>query len=191
MKSGQRGVILISALILVALAAIVATSLFFETALSARRAAASFSMEQAMQLGAGGEALAAFAIADDKNSDDTDKDAWAQHYGPVEVENGVTLEAQVSDEQGKFNLNTLLRKDGTSRSRGREGAGPAAGTVGAGCEVGEPHHRLDGSQRGSPRLMAAKTACIFPRIRPIAPATCCSPACRSCSSCRGSPARCT
>jgi general secretion pathway protein K len=112
MKSGQRGVILISALILVALAAIVATSLFFETALSARRAAASFSMEQAMQLGAGGEALAAFAIADDKNSDDTDKDAWAQHYGPVEVENGVTLEAQVSDEQGKFNLNTLLTKDG-------------------------------------------------------------------------------
>ncbi len=109
----QRCVILISSLILVALAAIVATSLFFDTALAARRAAASFSMEQAVQLGAGGEALAAFAIAEDKNSDDTDRDAWAQHYGPVEVENGVTLEAQISDEQGKFNLNTLLRKDGT------------------------------------------------------------------------------
>jgi len=113
MKTRQRGVILISALILVALAAVVATSLFFETALMARRAAASFSMEQAVQLGAGGEALAAFALADDKNSDDTDRDPWAQHYGPVEVETGVALEAQVSDDQGKFNLNTLLRKDGT------------------------------------------------------------------------------
>lgn len=113
MKTRQRGVILISALILVALATIVATSLFFDTALSARRSAASFSLEQALMLGAGGEALASYAIEQDKNSDDTDKDGWARHYGPIEVENGVTLEAQVSDEQGKFNLNTLLRKDGT------------------------------------------------------------------------------
>ena len=65
MRTRERGVILMSALILVALAAIVATSLFFDTALAARRAAASFSMEQAVQLGAGGEALAAFAIAED------------------------------------------------------------------------------------------------------------------------------
>jgi general secretion pathway protein K len=112
MKTPQRGVILISALILVALAAIVATSLFFETALAARRSAASFSMEQAMQLGAGGEALAAYALSEDKNSDDSDKDPWAQHYGPVEVENGVSLEAQIVDEQGKFNLNTLLTRSG-------------------------------------------------------------------------------
>lgn len=111
-RKRQRGVILISALILVALAAVVATSLFFETALAARRAAASFSMEQAVQLGAGGEALAAYALSQDRNSDDTDKDPWAQHYGPVEVESQVTLEAQIGDEQGKFNLNTLLRKDG-------------------------------------------------------------------------------
>lgn len=113
MRTRERGVILMSALILVALAAIVATSLFFDTALAARRAAASFSMEQAVELGAGGEALASYAIENDKNSDDTDKDSWAQHYGPVEVEAGVTLEAQVSDEQGKFNLNSLLRQDGT------------------------------------------------------------------------------
>lgn len=112
MRAGQRGVILISALILVALAAVIATSLFFDTALSARRAAASFSMEQAVQLGAGGEALAAYALAEDKNSDDTYRDAWAQHYGPVEVESQVALEAQIYDEQGKFNLNTLLRRDG-------------------------------------------------------------------------------
>lgn len=109
----QRGVVLISALILVALAAVVAATLFFDTAMSARRSAATFSMEQAVQLGAGAEALAAYALGEDKNQDDTMKDGWAQHYGPVEVETEVGLEAQINDEQGKFNLNTLLKADGT------------------------------------------------------------------------------
>src|SRR5690349_5127549 len=109
----QRGVVLLSALILVALAAVVAATLFFDTAMTARRSAASFSMEQAMQLGAGAEALVAYALVEDKNQDDTMRDGWAQHYGPVEVEAEVGLEAQVTDEQGKFNLNTLLKADGT------------------------------------------------------------------------------
>jgi general secretion pathway protein K len=113
MKRAQRGVVLMSALILVALAAIVATSLFFDTALTARRSAASFSMEQALALGQGAEALAAYALVQDKNSDDTPNDAWAEHYGPVDVEAGVTIEADVGDEQGKFNLNSLLKADGT------------------------------------------------------------------------------
>lgn len=112
MKHRQRGVVLMSALILVALAAVVATSLFFDTALSARRAAASFSMEQALSLGQGAEALASYALKEDKNSQDTPSDAWAEHYGPVDVEAGVTIEADVIDEQGKFNLNTLLTSDG-------------------------------------------------------------------------------
>ena len=109
----QRGVVLLSALILVALAAVVAATLFFDTAMTARRSAASFSMEQAMQLGAGAEALAAYALVEDKNQDDSLRDGWAQHYGPVEVETEVGLEAQITDEQGKFNLNTLLKADGT------------------------------------------------------------------------------
>jgi len=108
----QRGVVLISALILVALASVVAATLFFDTAMSARRTAASFSMEQAVQLGAGAEALAAYALVQDKNQNDTMQDAWGQHYGPVEVETEVGLEAQITDEQGKFNLNTLLKADG-------------------------------------------------------------------------------
>lgn len=112
--SRQRGVVLLSALILVALAAVVAATLFFDTAMSARRSAASFSMEQALQLGAGAEALAAYALVQDKNQDDSMRDGWAQHYGPVEVETEVGLEAQITDEQGKFNLNTLLKADGTA-----------------------------------------------------------------------------
>jgi general secretion pathway protein K len=113
MRRAQRGVVLMSALILVALAAIVATSLFFDTALTARRAAASFSMEQALSLGQGAEALASYALVQDKNSEDSPSDSWARHYGPVDVEAGVSIEADVSDEQGKFNVNSLLKPDGT------------------------------------------------------------------------------
>jgi general secretion pathway protein K len=109
----QRGVILISALILVALAAIVATTVFFETAMSARRTVSSFSVEQALQLGQGAEALAAYALGDDKNQEDTAQDDWAQPYGPFEVETGISVDAQLTDEQAKFNINSLLRIDGT------------------------------------------------------------------------------
>jgi general secretion pathway protein K len=109
----QRGVILMSALILVALAVVIAATLFFETAMSARRAVASFSMEQALQLGQGAEALAAYGLREDKNQDDTPQDSWAQPYGPVEVAPEVGLEALVTDEQARFNINTLLNADGT------------------------------------------------------------------------------
>jgi general secretion pathway protein K len=110
----QCGVILMSALILMALAAIVAAALFFDTAMSARRSVASFSMEQSLQLAQGAEALAAYALKEDKSSDDTPLDEWAKPYGPVEVEAEVTLEALLTDEEGKFNLNTLVKADGTA-----------------------------------------------------------------------------
>jgi general secretion pathway protein K len=109
----QRGVILLSALILVALATVIATSMFFDTAMSARRTAASFSMEQAVLLGQGAEALAAYGLGEDDNQDDSSQDAWAEHYGPFDVQPGVALEVQLSDEQAKFNLNTLVKADGT------------------------------------------------------------------------------
>jgi general secretion pathway protein K len=109
----QRGIILLSALILVALATIVAATLFFDTAMSARRAAGNFGLEEAVQLGQGAEALAAYALGDDKNSDDSMADAWTTPYGPVEVEQGIELAAKVTDEQAKFNINTLIKADGT------------------------------------------------------------------------------
>jgi general secretion pathway protein K len=112
-RRASRGVILLSSLILVALAAIVATALFFDTAMAARRSVASFSMEQSLQLAQGAEALAAYALREDKGKDDTPQDEWAQPYGPVEVAPEVTLEALLTDEQGKFNLNSLLKADGT------------------------------------------------------------------------------
>jgi general secretion pathway protein K len=109
----QRGVALITALILVALAAVVAVAIAFDSSMTARRSVASISMEQGLQLAQGAEALASYALSNDKNSDDTPNDSWTQPYGPVEVEANISLEAQLFDEQGKFNINTLLKPDGS------------------------------------------------------------------------------
>lgn len=109
----QRGVILITALIMMALAAVVAAALFFDTGLTARRAAAGFSMEQALLLGQGSEALAAEALKDDDNQTDTPGESWAQPVEAVEVEPGITLSARLIDQSGRFNLNTLVNDDGT------------------------------------------------------------------------------
>jgi general secretion pathway protein K len=108
----QRGTILISALILVALATVVAAALFFDTAMSWRRSKSAFELEQALQLGQGAEALAAYALSQDDGQDDTAKDDWNEPYGPVEVEAGIQLAAQVTDEQAKFNINTLVNSEG-------------------------------------------------------------------------------
>jgi general secretion pathway protein K len=112
-RHGQRGVALISAMIVVALATVIAATLFFDSAMTARRSAASFSMEQGLQLAQGAEALAAYAIQQSDPKQVTPASMWAQPYGPVEVAPEVSLEAKLNDEQGKFNLNTLLKKDGT------------------------------------------------------------------------------
>lgn len=112
-RARQNGVILLSALVLVALAAVVAAALFFETAMTVRRTAASFSMEQALALGQGAEALAAYALRDDRNRTDSPDESWAQPYPAVEVAPDISLEAQMIDLQGRFNLNMLVNADGT------------------------------------------------------------------------------
>lgn len=109
----QRGVILISALLITALAAVVAATLFFDTGLTARRATANFAMEQALQIAQGAEALAVEVLREDRNATDTPQDDWAQQVEPVEiVEGSVVLEARVLDLAGRFNLNTLINADG-------------------------------------------------------------------------------
>lgn len=109
----QRGVALLTALVLLALATMLATGIAFDTAMVARRSTATLGMEQALALGQGAEALAAYALKQDSRDQDTLADSWAQPYGPVEVVPEVGLEAQMFDQQGKFNLNTLLKDDGT------------------------------------------------------------------------------
>jgi len=108
----QRGVILISALIITAMAAVVAAALFFDAGLVARRAAANFGLEQALAIGQGAEALAAQALRDDEGQTDTPQDTWAQQVEPVELDAGIVLEAKLNDLSGRFNVNSLVSANG-------------------------------------------------------------------------------
>lgn len=109
----QRGVALLTAILLVALGTIVAASIAYRNALTARRGAATFAFEQGLLFAQGAEALAAYALKDDldsggRNGTDDASERWAQPYGPIEIAPGVVLEAVVEDLSGRFNLNTLV-----------------------------------------------------------------------------------
>lgn len=116
----QRGVALIIALILVALATILATKLTFDGFLERRRAIGVLAAEQAFQFGMGAEALAADALVQDlQNSaqQTTLAAPWAQPTQAMPItpqddpegEPIGTLQGELEDMQGRFNLNNLAR----------------------------------------------------------------------------------
>jgi general secretion pathway protein K len=126
-------VALIIALILVALATILASKLSYEGFLERRRAIGILAAEQALQFGMGAEALAADALAQDAQNNPqttTLNGPWAQPTQPMPItpqdnpegEPIGTLQGQLEDMQGRFNLNTL--------GHVTQGAG-VAGTPGA------------------------------------------------------------
>jgi general secretion pathway protein K len=114
----QRGVALIIALILVALATILATKLTFDGFLERRRAIGVLAAEQALHFGMGAEALAADVLAQDLQNSPTQTTLigpWAQPTQPLPItpqdnpegEPIGTLQGQLEDMQGRFNLNNL------------------------------------------------------------------------------------
>jgi general secretion pathway protein K len=126
----QRGVALIIALILVALATILATKLSYDGWLERRRTTAVIASEQAFYFGLGAEALAADALTQSLssgNSQVTLAQPWAQATQPLpltpesnpEGEPIGTLQASLEDMQGRFNLNNLahvISTGGTANS---------------------------------------------------------------------------
>ncbi|HEX4377081.1 MAG TPA: type II secretion system minor pseudopilin GspK [Steroidobacteraceae bacterium] len=118
MRRQQHGIALITAIILVALAAVLATAIGFASAMAARRATTSFGADQAFLAAQGVEAMAAYILkqtyaGNTSNSAISLDQPWAQPYGPYELSDGITLDlAQIEDEQGKFNLNNLARSNG-------------------------------------------------------------------------------
>jgi general secretion pathway protein K len=110
----QRGIALLVAIVMFAIATTVAAAITYNKAMAARRAAASFTLEQALQAGMAAEALASIALEDDgKNSKTTPDNAWAEPFGPVEIEGtGIWIQAQLEDLTSRFNLNTLVKWQG-------------------------------------------------------------------------------
>jgi general secretion pathway protein K len=120
-KPKQRGVALIIALVLVALATILATKLSFDGFLELRRTTGVMAAEQALHFGLGAEALAADVLIQDAQTSGgstTLAGPWAQATQPLPItpdsnpegEPIGTLQGAMEDMQGRFNLNSLARK---------------------------------------------------------------------------------
>jgi len=117
-RHAQRGVALLVAILIVALGTIIAAAVAYENAMTARRGTATFEFDQALLIGEGAEALAAYGLrqlrqnAQGPNSQDIYiGQGWDKPYGPLEVVPGVMLTAVLEDMQGRFNLNNLVRTD--------------------------------------------------------------------------------
>ncbi len=108
----ERGVALLAAIVIFAIAAAIAVGIQFRSALALRRAAGNASLDQALQAQAGAEAVGAWILADDTNQTDDFTEKWHLPQGPVELIDGVSIAGQITDLDGRFNLNSLVDNQG-------------------------------------------------------------------------------
>lgn len=102
LKRKPKGVALITALLVVALATIAAVAMTTRQQLDIRRTANIINGEQAYIYALGGESWVKQILRRDS------KKIWATHLPPLPIPGG-TIQAQVKDLQGHFNLNNLIK----------------------------------------------------------------------------------
>ncbi len=135
MKRRQRGVALVMAVLIVALATILAAEVGFRGYLDQRRTVNTFSLDQAFEIAMGGEAWASDALRRDKmqsgNKTDDFTEEWATPIPPIPLEDvGGEFEGTLEDMQGRFNL----ERSGDVRSVRRGYGEPAGGrSVSSAC----------------------------------------------------------
>ena len=114
LRGRQRGVALITAVLMVALATMLAVEVSFRGFLDQRRSATLFGLDQGFEIALGAEAWAADFLRRDAQESKTDHlgEVWAQPLPPLPIEGG-TVEGRLDDQQGLFNLNNLRFHDGT------------------------------------------------------------------------------
>jgi general secretion pathway protein K len=118
-RSSQRGVALITAVLIVALATILATRIGFEGALEQRRSTTAMLLDQAYLVGLGAEAWAASYLRQDLEDSKEDHlgERWATPIPPIPIDGGA-IEGRVEDMQGRFNLNNLVTSEGAADREG-------------------------------------------------------------------------
>ncbi len=108
--TGQGGVALVTAILIVALATILATELMWQRHLHLRRAESNLGHEQARQYALGAETLAASVLMSDASDGQVDhlQESWADAIVPLPIEGG-RLYGGIEDLQSRVNLNNLWR----------------------------------------------------------------------------------
>ena len=109
----QRGVALITAIVLVAIATVLAVHIGTRASLDMRRTAGLISLDQGWHVALGAEAWAIEVLKDDVEDSETDdlSEAWAQPLPALPVDGG-EVRGAVEDMQGRFNVNNLVDAEG-------------------------------------------------------------------------------
>jgi len=110
MKSTQHGVAIVLAMGVVALAALTATALLVAQSTWARQVELAAGHAQARLMMQAGLDWARAVLSDDRRAGNADHpgEPWALRLPPIPVDNG-NLAGRIEDQQGRFNLNNLLR----------------------------------------------------------------------------------
>lgn len=107
----QRGVAVLTAMLVVMLATLLAVNLAWETSLDLRRTENMLMQDQAHEYAEGAAAWAADILEEDARTQSANVDHpgenWAQRLPPLLVEGGA-LEGFLEDAQGRFDLNSLI-----------------------------------------------------------------------------------
>jgi len=110
-QSQQQGVALITAILVIAVATLIAADLVWERHLQTRRTAAMLANDQARMYALGAESWAIDILLQDRDDPaeiDYLDEGWAQQLPPIELGEG-TLVGRLEDMQGRFNINNIYR----------------------------------------------------------------------------------
>lgn len=118
--NSQRGVALLTILLLVVSITVVAGSMLASQKIAIRRSGLLFDQNQLLQDIDAGQQLAVTMIRADSNLNDTDsvQDIWAQPIPPYTLANH-SVSIELRDESGRFNINNLYQ-DGTANTTALE-----------------------------------------------------------------------
>lgn len=117
----QRGVAVITAMLVVTIATVLAVQLMWETSLDLRRTEDMLLWDQAQQYAYGAESWAADILRKDIEDDggepiDHLDENWALQVPALSIEGGM-MEGRMEDMQGRFNLNNLVNARGEKEEK--------------------------------------------------------------------------
>ena len=121
-RARQRGVAVLTAMLVVAIGTIIAVNLMWQTTLDLRRTESALAADQGLMFMQGAEAWAADILRQDQvdsPASDNLSEPWATQLPPLPVDGG-TIIGKLEDLQGRFNLNNLVKPDGTENPLARQ-----------------------------------------------------------------------
>ena len=112
-QARERGVALITAMLITAMATMIAANLAWDNALDVRRTMVLLARDQAIQVALGAESWIINILHQDLQDNDTDHlgEIWATELPGLPIDGGEVFGA-VQDLQGRFNINNLIDHDG-------------------------------------------------------------------------------